>query len=474
MSVIICQYCSKDFKEKKYMVLHQKRTKYCLKIQEDIKYDEQKEKDRKIQEDIDSKKCSGCQNIFSTVFTLKRHTVICLDFQLDLQKKKFYEIFEEQNIKFEKEQEKYMENCEDKIEFYKNIIDDQKETIEKLQKIIENNGDRLERIVTNTTNKMGDVVTNTTNKMGEVATTVASKSGNKIVNIQNNFNKVEAFDQKWIEDKAKLLTYDDIGSYQNLSTFIARNIMSNVYMSDKSRKKVTYKDENGKIQKSKDLYELIVRTLTVLMPKIKDCLEDFKGIYNTLDDYTRVSSMGQFIAKLERISHTKALTVQERDMLNNLIRNITKYIQDEQQFSENPEENLIEYSNTGIQIENIENNENEENIEEENEEEDNISKDTFTTKFQNLREEGDSCKEGDITYEFKYNYYRNTKRVYEKYGDYYVDDDENVIHPIEFEVRKRFLIKQFLKDIEPKKICDLETNLIPDNLESNLLLTKLG
>jgi hypothetical protein len=473
MSEIICEFCEKSFAEKRYLKLHQKKTKYCLKIQEEYRLKKEKLTKDKQQS------CSGCGNTFADLYTLKRHTNICLDYQLDQQKKKFYDIIKEEHIKFDEKINDYMESYENKIEFYKNVIEEQKETIQKLQNIIENSGDRLERIVNNTTKTMGDVATNTTNKMGEVVTDVAtaivSKSGNKIVNIQNNFNKVEPFDEKWIEDKAKLLTFDDIGNYHNLSTFIARNIMSNVYMSDKSRKKVTYKDKNGNIQKSKDLYELIVRTLTVLMPKIKDCLEEFKGIYNCPDDFTRVSSMEQFIAKLERISKSKALTVQEREMLNNLIKNITLYVQDEQQFND-----LDSKDHQHILIENPKNLqdntltiENFENINSDEEENDSISKDSLTVRFKNLRIIDQIHEEDNIIYEFKYNHYRNIKKVYEKYGDYYIDDEENVIHPIEFEKRDRFKIKKFLEDIEPKKIHDLDTNIIPE-IQSMLLLTKLG
>ena len=58
-----CQFCNNMFGDKKMLRQHQKKTKYCLKIQAKSK-EEAKEEIVKIQETTQESKCQFCNNMF--------------------------------------------------------------------------------------------------------------------------------------------------------------------------------------------------------------------------------------------------------------------------------------------------------------------------------------------------------------------------------------------------------------------------
>ena len=68
-----CNFCKKVFSTKSNLLNHQKKAKYCLKIQK------QKEIPNSESEDINFK-CEYCQRNFSTKRVLSNHKTVCLEY----------------------------------------------------------------------------------------------------------------------------------------------------------------------------------------------------------------------------------------------------------------------------------------------------------------------------------------------------------------------------------------------------------
>jgi hypothetical protein len=104
-----CEFCNNVFSNKQNLNSHQKKAKYCLKIQGKSN-------------DNNKFKCSICNSVFTSSYNLKRHKKICENdsiakkYQTDIKK------FQEQSIKDKKE-----------IEMLKNTIVDLKEQLNKVE-----------------------------------------------------------------------------------------------------------------------------------------------------------------------------------------------------------------------------------------------------------------------------------------------------------------------------------------------------
>tara|TARA_B110000261_G_scaffold58554_1_gene68953 strand:+ start:226 stop:1062 length:837 start_codon:yes stop_codon:yes gene_type:complete len=114
---IICEYCKKEYNSKYILTKHQKTTKKCLQIQEQLK------SNNKINDDIEiiSYKCLYCKKEFTTNQAREKHTCNCIEkFKQEISclkrelkdKDKYYSEFEQKILVLETENRLLREQSE--------------------------------------------------------------------------------------------------------------------------------------------------------------------------------------------------------------------------------------------------------------------------------------------------------------------------------------------------------------------------
>lgn len=114
---IICEYCKKEYNSKYILAKHQKTTKKCLKIQEQLK------SNNKINDDIEiiSYNCLYCKKEFTTNQAREKHTYNCIEkFKQEISclkkeledKDKYYSEFEQKILVLETENRLLREQSE--------------------------------------------------------------------------------------------------------------------------------------------------------------------------------------------------------------------------------------------------------------------------------------------------------------------------------------------------------------------------
>jgi hypothetical protein len=347
-----CQYCSRSFFNKPNMLAHQRKAKYCLEIQEELrekteKQIREKEENIKNREKItmNNRTCKGCSSLFTSIRNLNSHLNTCLIYQLDMQKQ-FYE-----RLLAEKDK----------------VVQDKNNRIDKLELIIHEKDLVIER-----TNAV------TTKSMEKVSIAATQSAGNKTINVQNtnniNFDNVEPFTRNWIESKSNLLTDNDVRTVENIASFFGNEVMTNVCSTDRSRKKVAYKNEDGDI-KIENLRDLLVKTINVMHPKIIRFLEPVLNQLNerqaelqnnNLDpsaDQKLWLTLYNFKSVIQKISGELTMTKIQEENFNNVILIVSKLIKGKNDFNDIPENLLLQN-----EIRDIENNNYEEDYNDSEEE----------------------------------------------------------------------------------------------------------
>lgn len=196
-----CEFCDNIFLSKITLGLHQKKAKYCLKIQG---------------KNPTLYTCDKCEKTFQHKHRLLIH----------------------------------MEKCDIKsqVEKLKETIQCQKETIIKLSTIIVEKQEQI--------HKNEQHIKDLTNKLENVAIKGVTKSTN--TNINNI--KIECLTDEHLQNCAKLLTAKDIVDANSLARFAVENSFKNrVYPTDRSRKTLVWKKEDGKISKDPKGRQLAVK-----------------------------------------------------------------------------------------------------------------------------------------------------------------------------------------------------------------------
>lgn len=245
-----CQFCKKQFSSKGNLLNHQRNTKYCLQIQEA----------NKPQEFI----CVGCNKRLCTKYRLQQHQKICETYP-EKDKISKLELAIQENKKI--------------IELRDNTINIQQQTIQKLEKQLENLQDKLLKIATK------------------------SKTTNISI-LQQNFTAIT--DERLAED-AKKITLDHIagGGERIASVFLDGSLKDNAVCTDVARRIIHHKDENGKL--IKDINALIITkrafsSLIGLAKEIKNkCGEDIDT-----DDDNQIERLGKVMSVVGEIGQTIA------------------------------------------------------------------------------------------------------------------------------------------------------------------------
>lgn len=301
----ICQYCNKTYSNQANLLYHQKNTKYCLKIQEELKNSDLKcqycdkifstqsnlahhqkttkscYNNSKIDltgqpRDIIIFECDGCNKTYTSKLNFDKHISTCLilkDKQYKLLEKKISEERIEYQSNILKEKEQFLEQV--KLLKSENISEKQthQNEIRSLNKQLENSRIELATIsgklkeVEKQLLKQENINKHLQDRLIDKATTKTNTTTNnidlklfiseEIVNekIQNKFNKTHL-----------------INGYSGLANFIKSEIATNeegklIYTcSDPSRQIFNYTDEKG--NEVKDIKG--TKMLSLVKPKLME------------------------------------------------------------------------------------------------------------------------------------------------------------------------------------------------------------
>jgi hypothetical protein len=240
-----CEFCHKNFTTKGILLRHQQTTKYCLKLQEEIK----------AKEFI----CRGCQKHLSTKNRLITHQEICEKISKDDDITNLKKIIELRDI----------------------TIDNQQQTIEKLEKHIESLDDKIMKIAMR-----------------------ATKSTTNISIQQQNFTAIT--DEKLAQDAKKITLAHIVGGGESIaSVFLDGSLKDNAICSDFARRILHLKDENGILIKDPNAGIITKRAFSSLIGHVREiknkCGEDIDT-----DDDDQIERFGKAMSVVGEISQTIA------------------------------------------------------------------------------------------------------------------------------------------------------------------------
>jgi hypothetical protein len=180
-----CKYCSREFSTMSNLYAHQKKAKYCIRKQEEIKQEELNEK----------RKCEACNATFSSVSNLNKHRKTCIDYIVNDTKKEMKE-------------------------HYEKLIEEIKQQYDK----------RIQELL------------NINKNISSKKTTI--NNGNVTYN-HIDFSRIPALTSEYIVQQAAYLERKHLNNANQMGHFIHKELMKNVFVTDRTRGKVVYVDENS-------------------------------------------------------------------------------------------------------------------------------------------------------------------------------------------------------------------------------------
>lgn len=259
-----CQFCKKTFSSLGNLVAHQKKTKYCLKIQEE----------NKPREYI----CGGCEKKLSNNHRLQQHQKIC-----------------EKHIELNK-----IRQLESVIEQNKILIDLKNEALEKSEKHIE----KLENHIQSLEDKLIKIAMRTT------------KTTNITTNIQQNFTPIT--DEKLSEDSKKLTLAHLVGGGEKIATvFLDGSLKNNAICTDISRRILHLKDGDGKLVKDINACNITKRVFSSALGIAKDIKNKYGDDIDTNDD-AQIEMFGKVMCVFGEMS--QAISGQTNEVSNDFAK----------------------------------------------------------------------------------------------------------------------------------------------------------
>jgi hypothetical protein len=139
----ICEFCDLVFENRINLLAHQRRNKFCIKIQKEVEeYEKNKrleirEKIQKEEEEkIQKRTCSGCDTLFSSVLNCTNHKNLCLPYQKLIIKEEYEKKLQEKQIQYK-----------NTIEDYKNTIEDYKKMLKDTRKMLKDKDDQIIKLL---------------------------------------------------------------------------------------------------------------------------------------------------------------------------------------------------------------------------------------------------------------------------------------------------------------------------------------
>lgn len=425
----ICEHCNSKFSNKSNLINHIKNAQFCLKIrkekEEELKYKTKEEELRT---------CTGCEEIFSNVYSLNRHKLHCLQFLLKDQEGKYKKHIKDQEDKYEKrlkdQEDKYLKLLKEKDELIERMIKDRESLNEKMV-------DKL--AIRERSNKINVTSNNNSN------------------NVNLNLQLIQLTDENIIK-RSRNLNTSHVNNVENFGKYLNNNIFKNsILLTDKSRGKMLYINENGK-----EINDSVLNILSRILTPISDKIDDV-----TLELIYRYKHMcgGSCLADEVILLNS---TIQRLVLKDNLEENHQKISKEIVSVICNTAEGKKQYCMFKDELKEIENTMDIENVTEFDEIEEDIIKKQEREKrlkyfkvyrriehlIPNLQDFYDDEETG-YQYERVKNNQLHIERIYGKIGDFYFDENENVIHPVCFYTDTKPVITDVLSKSETRTLQEL-------------------
>jgi hypothetical protein len=206
-----CNFCKKVYTSLSSLNYHQKTAKFCLSIQNKLTNGE-------------LIRCEHCLKEFTSKKNLTQHDTIC----------KNKKTKEQNEVKSELENtKKELDNIKKELDETKLTIKFKDELIERMQKEI----DEYKKIAIRPT------------------TSIVNNSNNYQIQYNQLIQNIETFDSSSLSEKIKSITLEEMDNYdpQNLEDSVSHSLCNKLkdytFCTDKARKIVVIKKEDGKIDK---------------------------------------------------------------------------------------------------------------------------------------------------------------------------------------------------------------------------------
>jgi cell division septum initiation protein DivIVA len=418
----ICKYCDKSFQTKSNLSAHQKKVKYCLKIQEQTKENKKMKdmqeqlKEKKMKSDQD-KTCKGCKYLFSSIYKLQTHLSKCMLYQLEVQKT-----------------------------VYQDTINDLKDTVKELKQTIKEKDERLERMMIKTNTAIENVATTASRSIANINT------GGGNINVQNNISIQQPLTEQFVIEQSKNMQKHDVKSAESLGLFLGNSIMKHTsVISDRSRSTITYMNENGETVKD-NVERILPKMLNPIAPKISEFSKDLQNEYLELYRQDLDSSFLDKIEKSKNVNMTIKGIIESKDLQNGSNK-IKKELLSVICSTIDGDKKVVM---TKDQVRQIKNNHPEieitipdKNIEEILDSEDESCEESENESFENSDcdvSEGSQLSYSEVSekriFQEVFVPYYNKTMMLEKYGDFWLDKDDTVVHPV-----------MFLKNAQKGRVC---------------------
>ena len=265
--MIDCKYCSNKFRNNSSLNNHQKTAKYCLKLR-DIT--------------IKEYKCDSCNKLFTTLTNLNRHHKTCKvsDVLSNLQ-----DDLETTDKKLElvtRQMEDYKDKC---LNYESEMLDmkrEHKREIQILQDKLENVAIQAARRPTQTTNY------NNRNQINTI--------------IQN----MSPLTDEHFKDTAKHLTIEHLkrGVKGYVEYALNYPLKNKVLCVDYARRKIKYKDTDGKVQTDPEMTRLSQKFFESIADKNRklayDCVQELSDDMDSVDKMKIMADMGQLMVDVNQ------------------------------------------------------------------------------------------------------------------------------------------------------------------------------
>jgi hypothetical protein len=274
-----CKFCENCFSNKSNLKIHQKRAKYCLKIQGK---EEEKEEEKKVF------KCPECKRELSTYQRLQTHYTICVPYQTNLLSKKLNEEFEKEKIR------------KDKIILnQKKLIKELKENVKSLQKQLEN--------------------------VAIKAVSRPSYTSNKNIQINNYIQNMQPLCLKDIKESVPMLTLDHhVKGPEGYAEYALEfPFKDKIVCVDVSRNKIKYKNEEGDVIEDVGFRKMMMKLCDALKDRsYKLCQDHYEKLLDKFSEEEMDNTDFDFMEAAKAIH--KYANGRESEFCNKIIKLISK------------------------------------------------------------------------------------------------------------------------------------------------------
>jgi regulator of replication initiation timing len=280
-----CTYCKNKFSSKYVLISHQKSARYCLKIQ-----------NKKPDEEY---KCEGCSKTFTTVYDLNIHRKKCKSNEM------FYEFqgkLDRKDEEINKKDEginKLRQECSDYKSRYQEVVDENvslklehKRQIELLQDKLENVALQMARRPTQQ---------NTYNNRTQINTPTQQNTYNNRTQINTIIQKMDMLTDSHMKEQSSNLTIEHLRKGVKGYVEYAMNypLKNRVLCVDYARRKIKYKDEEGKTITDPEMTRLSQKFFESIRDKNKvlaiECVEQLSDDMDIVEKMQIMTDMSQLM-----------------------------------------------------------------------------------------------------------------------------------------------------------------------------------